>query len=297
MQNPSIQDQLNSNIESTDVTNLTPTLSPLPESRKKLKYIMGVVVLLVISACVAYVFFYVQRARNNQMPRIVIDITPTPVLSNDQTKGCPEDLRTCTDGSVVFRLGPSCEFAACPGEGGQSLVAPDWQVVTVEQCGVKMQMPPENFEIVAPTAMDQGREWLLDQRVFEDTTLPFNYSVNLSYTAIDGLGSGYMPGSVNVLCSENSSGYTTESLFQEVKSKMEVKSNEFMIFTVVKEEETMLQGHTAYKYKITGGQEVNDTKYLIATPEYIYELKYISMSEDQVLQNTTKQIFDSIKIN
>ncbi|MEZ4200005.1 MAG: hypothetical protein R3B69_00140 [Candidatus Paceibacterota bacterium] len=44
-------------------------------------------------------------------------------LNFDETFGEPEPLRACTleaklcpDGSAVGRIGPNCEFAACPGE-------------------------------------------------------------------------------------------------------------------------------------------------------------------------------------
>jgi len=29
---------------------------------------------------------------------------------------CTQDAKLCPDGSYVSRMGPSCEFAACPGE-------------------------------------------------------------------------------------------------------------------------------------------------------------------------------------
>lgn len=40
------------------------------------------------------------------------------VLPDDGGGGavCPDDAKTCEDGSSVSREGPDCEFPACPGE-------------------------------------------------------------------------------------------------------------------------------------------------------------------------------------
>lgn len=35
---------------------------------------------------------------------------------NDGLYACTEDARVCPDGTVLSRVGPSCEFPACPGE-------------------------------------------------------------------------------------------------------------------------------------------------------------------------------------
>ena len=37
-----------------------------------------------------------------------------PETTTTQSVGCPEDARVCDDGSIVVRVAPTCEFAACP---------------------------------------------------------------------------------------------------------------------------------------------------------------------------------------
>jgi hypothetical protein len=37
---------------------------------------------------------------------------------------CTMEAKLCPDGSYVSRTGPNCEFAPCPGEGGQTQPAP-----------------------------------------------------------------------------------------------------------------------------------------------------------------------------
>lgn len=37
---------------------------------------------------------------------------------------CPQDTRTCSDGSSVHRVGPNCGFPACPGEEAKPFPQP-----------------------------------------------------------------------------------------------------------------------------------------------------------------------------
>lgn len=49
---------------------------------------------------------------------VVISVMAAPPKSPDLPEGiaCPMDAKICPDGSSVGRVGPNCEFAACPGE-------------------------------------------------------------------------------------------------------------------------------------------------------------------------------------
>lgn len=51
--------------------------------------------------------------------RILTASTTTPVA-------CTMDAKICSDGSSVGRVGPRCEFAACPGSGGTDITVPAW---------------------------------------------------------------------------------------------------------------------------------------------------------------------------
>lgn len=51
---------------------------------------------------------------------------PTPMPGDSEPVACTMDAKMCPDGSAVGRVGPDCEFAACPGEsetdGGHSVM-------------------------------------------------------------------------------------------------------------------------------------------------------------------------------
>lgn len=51
---------------------------------------------------------YVSRARNGEIPPATS--TTSPATSNE----CNRDSHTCEDGTLVGRVGPTCEFSACP---------------------------------------------------------------------------------------------------------------------------------------------------------------------------------------
>lgn len=54
---------------------------------------------------------------------IVAFLMSAPVMISGQARAeegvmCTMDAKQCPDGSFVSRTGPKCEFAPCPGEGG-----------------------------------------------------------------------------------------------------------------------------------------------------------------------------------
>lgn len=62
---------------------------------------------------------------------------------------CTEEAKQCPDGSYVGRMGPKCEFAKCPGEGGMerhSMDTSDWKTYQNEKYGYSIRYP-ESFTI------------------------------------------------------------------------------------------------------------------------------------------------------
>ncbi|MDP2734951.1 MAG: hypothetical protein Q8P12_01960 [bacterium] len=48
---------------------------------------------------------------------------------------CTQEAKLCPDGSYVGRTGPNCEFAACPGEGGE------WRTFRNDEEGIEFEYP------------------------------------------------------------------------------------------------------------------------------------------------------------
>lgn len=63
------------------------------------------------------------------------------MLSPTTTQACPADAKVCPDGTSVGRVGPNCEFAACPGEGKE------WQVYTNTEYGFEISYP-SSYEVL-----------------------------------------------------------------------------------------------------------------------------------------------------
>ena len=53
---------------------------------------------------------------------------------------CTQEARLCPDGSYVGRIGPKCEFEACPGENNDL-----WKTMTNKKAGVTFQYPETLF--------------------------------------------------------------------------------------------------------------------------------------------------------
>ncbi len=51
---------------------------------------------------------------------------------------CPSDVKTCPDGSLVKRMGPNCEFAACPKVVGETT---NWKTYTNKDYGFEFKYP------------------------------------------------------------------------------------------------------------------------------------------------------------
>lgn len=65
---------------------------------------------------------------------------------------CTADAKICPDGSAVGRIGPRCEFAACPGA---TTTAPaSWETSRDEALGVSFRYPPD-----LPTTYIRTVDW------------------------------------------------------------------------------------------------------------------------------------------
>lgn len=68
------------------------------------------------------------------------------VLTKDRAETstvCTLDAKQCPDGSYVSRVGPSCEFAACPNDDLVSGNVPaDWKTYSDKNYGFEFQYPP-----------------------------------------------------------------------------------------------------------------------------------------------------------
>lgn len=70
------------------------------------KTYITIIILIVLAAGAALIF---GMGRKTEAPTIT---TPTPMPTSPTA--CTMDAKICPDGSAVGRIGPNCEFAACP---------------------------------------------------------------------------------------------------------------------------------------------------------------------------------------
>jgi hypothetical protein len=102
------------------------SISSQPRSSSKLFLILGVLVLLVLTGVGSYLV-----GQKNAQP-------PTNVFPAPSGKACTQEAKLCPDGSSVGRVGPNCEFAACP----TSDITANWKTYTDDKYNFTVKYPP-----------------------------------------------------------------------------------------------------------------------------------------------------------
>lgn len=98
-----------------------PALTKNEKSKAEGKGVSVVVMVIVAIACLILglgIGYFLAGRMNG-----VTTLPPTAGPGNTGT-ACTMEAKLCPDGTSVGRVGPSCEFAPCPGEGSQSTETP-----------------------------------------------------------------------------------------------------------------------------------------------------------------------------
>lgn len=79
------------------------------------------IILTVLLVVILLVVFYLKRERISHPPTLINgSASPTPlsrkVPPDRNVVRCPADVKQCSNGSYVGRIGTSCSFAQCPGD-------------------------------------------------------------------------------------------------------------------------------------------------------------------------------------
>ncbi|PIS13242.1 MAG: hypothetical protein COT67_02800 [Candidatus Tagabacteria bacterium CG09_land_8_20_14_0_10_41_14] len=73
---------------------------------------------------------------------------------------CPQDLKTCPDGTQVSRALPNCEFASCPEVKDETA---DWKTYKNDGYGFEVKYPNKNYNVFETKPnLNYGDKFLLD---------------------------------------------------------------------------------------------------------------------------------------
>jgi hypothetical protein len=173
------------------------------------------------------------------------------------------------------------------------------------ECGVRFLMPTRDV-VVNPTGMDAASEWRFSsQRVTGVDAFSQAQMVNTQnvyWMRTDGLGSGYVPGSVSISCGDNTKGYTVDTLFDAIKADTE-RLNDMnqgngtgaVKFEVKKVDSFKKWGQDVIAYNILGGYDETLKIYIVATPEHIYNITTVAHSENETIKTAVTTMFDNIE--
>lgn len=238
--------------------------------------ILGVIVLLVVIAGGAY-YLGTQNIKNSQNAQI---------STSPKSPAQPTTIESPTNPPI---------------QNTNSLPS-DWAVKNSVICNVKIPLPPkkEPYYIpdnpsTAPATNDEGGFWSYEERGSgnENDKFFINESISI-FKNPNKQGSGYVAGMVQVICGPNNKGYTTQS-FVDAYAK-QYTDGTFSGLDFKQDGKKALWGHEVIQATITGGMfNEDDKEYYFATPSKLYQIRTISLSSNQTIKDTTKQIFNNLQ--
>gem|GEM_PF-5634091 len=254
-----------------------PPPSPYPRS-KTIPMLVGAVFLLGVGLLGGYLFFSPKNTSEEKT-------TPTAQTS-------PSPIPT------TMSVSPT---------GKANTLPTGWTYVSSQECNVSFPLPPkkEPYYIPAPTGatpdlmQDEGGYWGYDKNTSGGMFVEYAF---VHFFNEDWGGSEYIPGLVQVGCSPNTKGYTTESLLSTYSD--DYKNGKYagpegpLVFKSLGEKE--MWGRQTIAYTISGGMGPDNglnTHYLFATKEHIYTVSTMMMSQTPLVKNTTEQIFQNLQFN
>ena len=180
-----------------------------------------------------------------------------------------------------------------------SPVPNDWLYKRSNLCHLSLRLPPqkEPYTIASdpntpPTeSQDEGKFFVYEE--YNSKLLMFDHLARVIFKNPEQPGSGYVSGSVEVFCSPNDEGYTTDSLFDKIKSDL---SDNFSVVKIQESIDLPLWNRYVKIVQFSGGTFGEEKYYLFATDTTIYIVRNITMSENTMIRETVETIFQNLKI-
>lgn len=244
----------------------------------RIKFGLAIILTAAISFSLAYLLFA-------QNPGSNIAIEPEPDLVLDQSQSQEQQ----TENQPEFTTNTS--------------LPDDWNYMASQVCGVNVPFPPhtlddyftpEEFDKLTPVS-EKGAEWIFTDGdnsglfSFENlTTIRFSHKES---------GSGYIPASVEISCSENTQNLDSDGLLAQIKQDLNALNAEQpeMIITVTEKGVVNKWGQPVQVVSFEGGMfNPEQNFYLLTTPKYIYMITQDYLSQNELLIQDTNTIFDNL---
>lgn len=173
----------------------------------------------------------------------------------------------------------------------------NWTTKKSTLCNVSLPRPPKEAPYITLGSlnenMDGGAFWQFSENDKYSDDM-FTYSVSVFYENPEALGSGYVAGSVQITCSQNKDGLTTDTLLAAYEKKF--TDGVYQGFKIKSKKEVNKWGKRVWEIKHTGGMfDENNPTYYFATPNHIYSVNRVALSQNNFVKETTEKIFNNLQ--
>lgn len=178
----------------------------------------------------------------------------------------------------------------------------DWTYKQSSICNVKFPLPPKKVPYYSPydpnrqpsvtSDESSGRFWQFEE--YEASMFLFKTTSRMLYRTPEE-ASGYMSGDVEVICTPNTAGYTTQTLMAKLESDLSGGSNSDESVGIKSKRSGTMWGQSVMIIKFQGGMFDNSDHYIFATNKNLYLVRKISQSQSQIVKETTDKIFESLQ--
>lgn len=203
----------------------------------------------------------------------------------------------------TFIDSPSTSIAPIPtGVIEKATLPSGWTYSKSSPCNVLIPLPPkeEPYFIpdnpnTPPSVDDEGGWWQLEERGSDNPTDQFfTGQVIAIFRNPNAMGSGYVPGLVQIFCGPNRENYTTQGFVTDYGKQYTDGTFEGLDFS--NQGEINLWGKKVNRASITGGMySEDDLEYFFATPESLFQVRKVSLSKLQIIKDATEKIFENLQ--
>lgn len=251
-------------------------LSFSPNQRGGFVIVLSILVVVVFVSVGTY-YLGTQQSK----PEIVI-LTNSPVPTFDSSAPLPSNA------------------SAKPSTRPSTSLPSDWTYQKSTACNTSFPIPPKKEPYLTTTlpstgaTNDNNRFWKLSENTESELFLfKDDSSLNYAPTEEASLGNGYNPGSVSIFCTRNNETLTNGQLVSTLEAY--IKSNNYD-FKLLNKRNLNKWNIDVVAVNIQGGMfgEADDV-YFFNIGNRSYFVTYSSQSENQVVKDTTKKIFDNLQ--
>lgn len=260
----------------------TPAVQPEPQVSNgyKLSVVIVVAILtLIFGGAGGYLLGKLQSKPSNDI-RLTTQQLPTPTEMNYPTE-------TAT-------IQPNTQNA--------SNLPVDWTYQQSNLCNVKFPLPPKKAPYYSeynpnrqPSVTDDegsGRFWQFEE--YEASMFLFNTTSRIVFRAPEE-ASGYVSGDVEVICTPNTTGYTTQTLITKLESDLSVNDGSAESVTIKSKRNGTMWGQNIIIVKFRGGMFDDSDHYIFATSKNLYLVRKIAMSQNQTVKDTAEKILTNLQ--